>query len=310
MPIDDVTANAQHLLSLLLLHKRHAKQNNGACSGAFCKNCQKPYLPILCELLQQKKPIILILPAFPAKSANRQKTISSAPDLGEVLGLTYLNNLCKQIHTLHPPGVQLIIASDGRVFNDLVMVDNHDVDLYQQGLKDILVQHQLTYLSLFSLDEVYPHTDYFFMRTQLMKSYGESLIAHKKALKVDEIVRYQWNGIHRFILEDQLALKPCHTKNQIRKEAKTIAHHVILRSNAWSRLLASRFPKAIRLSIHPQICGSDKLGIQLLPTAHRWATPWHNVLLKNEGGYQLIPRKEAERLGATFQKDHYILEEK
>jgi pyoverdine/dityrosine biosynthesis protein Dit1 len=68
------------------------------------------------------------------------------------------------------------------------------------------------------------------------------------------------------------------------------------------------FPKAIRLSIHPQPCGSEKLGIQFLPATNCWATPWHNVLLKNKHHWQLIKRIDAEQLGAKLAHDHYVLE--
>ncbi|STX27869.1 pyoverdine biosynthesis protein PvcA [Legionella beliardensis] len=300
---------AKHIIALLLNHKRQVKIYAKDCQGNYCVNCQEPHLFKVIQALKVQQPLILILPAFPAKSANRQKTISAKPDLGEIMGLRNLNELCKEIEQLHPLGVKLIICSDGRVFNDLVLVDDEDVDIYQQGIQAIITHNQLTHLSTFSLDDIYPHQDYERMREQLINQFGESVLSIKKRIQLDEMLLYQFNGIHRFITEDQLYLRTSMSKNQVRKEAKQIAYDVLRRSNAWSNLLAMNFPQAIRLSIHPQPCGSEKLGIQFLPAANCWATPWHNVLLKNRQCWQLVKRIEAERLGATLKQDHYVLED-
>jgi L-tyrosine isonitrile synthase len=308
MLMSQAEITARKILALLLANKRHAKPKMNECHSNFCLSCHLPHLEQVMFAVKTQQPITLILPAFPAKSSNRQKTISAKPDLGEIMGLSNLNTLCGTINELHSPGVTLLICSDGRVFNDLVLVSDENVDLYQQGIKDIIKNRQLTHLNTFSLDEVYNTRDYVRMREQLMNEFGESLDALKRRLHHDEALLYQFNGIHRFVLEDQLFLKLNQSKNQTRKEAKEVAYDVIRRSNAWSRLLENYFPQGVRLSIHPQPCGSEKLGIQFLPATNRWATPWHNVLLKNHQGWQLVKRAEAERIGATFHQDHYVLE--
>lgn len=299
---------AKEIIALLLKQKRQVKSYALNCQGNYCPNCQEPHLAKVFQAIVMEQPITLILPAFPAKSANRQKTISSRPDLGEIMGLKNLNQLCHHIKQLHAPGVQLIICSDGRVFNDLVLVKDTDVDIYQQEIKSIIAKNELTYLSTFSLDDVYTHCSYEMMREKLINEFGEPLPSLKKRVLANEILLYQFNGIHRFIIEDQLYLRQNLSKNQVRKEAKHVAYEVLRRSNAWSHLLANYFPYAVRLSIHPQPCGSEKLGIQFLPANNCWATPWHNVLLKNKNAWQLIKRAEAERLGAKFNHDHYVLE--
>jgi pyoverdine/dityrosine biosynthesis protein Dit1 len=209
---------------------------------------------------------------------------------------------------IYPVGIKLIICSDGRVFNDLVLVSDLHVDVYQKGIQQIIEDYQLTHLSTFSLDEVYPCHNYLVMRELLMIEFGQTLDELKQHIASTPSARYQFNGIHRFIVEDQLALKPGQTKNKTRQDAKQIAYEVIRRSNAWSRLLANYFPQSVRLSIHPQPCGSEKIGIHFLPTSNRWSTPWHNVLLKNAEGWQLIKKQEAEQLGARLNHDHYVLE--
>jgi len=300
--------NTNNIMALLLANARHSEQVSHKHHGLSCPSCQAPHKQKISRAIQTQQPLLLILPAFPAKSANRLKTISAEPDLAEVMALRNLNALCEKIHAHHPYGVKLLICSDGRVFNDLVFVSDEEVSRYQQGIMRIIADESLSYLSTWSLEDEYPGMDEASMRALLMQDCGESYERVQSRLHADESFLYQFNGIHRFMTEDMLFLKPDESKNKVRNDAKKITYEVIRRSNAWSRLLANRFPHGLRLSIHPQPCGSDKLGIQFLSASNRWATPWHNVLLKNQQGWQLMKRSEAERLGAVFQQDHYVLE--
>jgi len=306
----DVSNNtkAQRLIDILMKYHRYSNTAMQRCHNGFCQSCQKQPREMIVQAIKKQQPLTLILPAFPAKSANRQKTLSAKPDLGEKMGLANLNLLCQSLQHHHQPGVRLIICSDGRVFNDLVLVSNADVQTYQQGIQQIINQDSLHFLSLFSLDDVYINDDFATMREKLMQDFAEPLEELKQRIRCQSPSLYLFNGIHRFIVEDQLALKPLQSKNQTRLQAKEVTYEVIRRSNAWSKLLATSFPEALRLSIHPQPCGSDKLGIQFLPAKNGWATPWHNVLLKNRDGWQLMKRLDAERLGARLNDDHYVLE--
>ncbi|WP_058534121.1 isocyanide synthase family protein [Legionella saoudiensis] len=298
----------QQLLSLIMSQRRVSEAAEKTCQGITCNQCSKLPRVKIQQAIRDERMLTLILPAFPAKSANRQKTLSARPDRGEVMGLTQLNQLCHNMQKIHLPGVKLIICSDGRVFNDLVLVSDADVDLYQQGIQNIISEHKLHHLTIFNLDEVYPSHNYKNMRELLLQEFGQSLASLKQRIIEEPHWRYQFNGLHRFISEDQLALKPQQSKNKIRQQAKEITYEVMRRSNAWSALIAQHFSQSIRLSIHPQPCGSEKMGIQFIPSSNRWCTPWHNVLLKDAQGWQLIKREEAERLGARLNEDHYVLE--
>ncbi len=75
---------------------------------------------------------------------------------------------------------------------------------------------------------------------------------------------------------------------------------MIQRSNAWSNLIARRFPDALRLSIHPQPRVSEKIGVSLVRCANPWATPWHSVVLVDRDGYRLVKRSEAEQQDAVL----------
>jgi pyoverdine/dityrosine biosynthesis protein Dit1 len=63
-------------------------------------------------------PVRFCLPAFPCKSPNRSnKVVGSRPDLGEELALAHLNSICENIKNVYEGGAELLITSDGAVYN-------------------------------------------------------------------------------------------------------------------------------------------------------------------------------------------------
>jgi pyoverdine/dityrosine biosynthesis protein Dit1 len=58
------------------------------------------------------------LPAFPFKSANRvYKVLGTLPDKAEELALERLNDMCRRIQEVYPPGARVTIISDGITYN-------------------------------------------------------------------------------------------------------------------------------------------------------------------------------------------------
>jgi pyoverdine/dityrosine biosynthesis protein Dit1 len=120
-----------------------------------------------------------------------------------------------------------------------------------------------------------------------------------------------YRGITRFLLED--ADRPDCKKSRaaLQRECRERAYGVIQRSRAWGSLIAERFTEAVRLSIHPQPCGSDKLGINLLEASDNWITPWHGTAVGVRGRFVLMKRYQAEALGADLvylhgRPSHYV----
>lgn len=247
--------------------------------------------------MEARVPVQIVLPAFPAKSSNREKTMGVLPDLGEVLALQRLDNLCKEIQKAYSPGAEILICSDGRVFNDLVLVSDTAVNAYQKGISKIIADFSLTHLKTFNLDDVFSDHTYSEMRKELMNGYTSHA----------QIERSLFNGIHRFIFEDRLVLAPRESREKTRQEAKEIAYQVVERSQAWGKLVEAHFPDAVRLSIHPQSADSEKIGIRLLPSDNIWRTPWHSVVFVQGEKAVLIPRKEALARSAKvkFLNDEY-----
>lgn len=315
---------AQKILAVLMTFRRISLLDN-ACKASHCKQCALIYLPFIVSRVEQQAPITCVLPAFPAKSPNLEKVLGYLPDQGERLALIFLDELCKKIKTFYAPGMQIILCSDGRVFSDVVgMLDVH-VSAYQEGIEALIRDMSLSHLSTFHLDHCYPLLTFNEKRKALLSHYGKPLDFFKALMtskNTDDLNKKEiqafnqlYRGITRFLFEDSSHLSSIKTRSKRQKEAREKAYEVIRRSDAWSELIDAYFPYTLRLSIHPQVCGSRKLGIRLIDN-ETWMTPWHGVVLENHEGYHLVKRFEAEALGAYLCFDsqgspsHYILSQK
>lgn len=281
---------------------------------AHCNQCVSKIKQKIRPLIDADAPISFILPAFPAKSSSRSKTLSPLPDLGEALALKHLNQFCQHIVDDYSPGANLIICADGHVFNDVVGVTDSHVDSYQRILRQCQMKLNLTYLQFFELSDAYHSNDYQQIRSKLVDEFGQAITLIKKNRRKNKDEHLTFCGIHRFLYEDLQYHFKTLSKNKIKMLAKERAYQTIQRSHAWSECLKHKFPNHLRLSIHPHHCESEKLSIQLLKGQDRWATPWHNVVLKKGNQFSLIHRNEAIRLGAKLTQSktpwerHYALE--
>ena len=253
--------------------------------------------------VEMNKEVLFIIPAFPAKSRNRKKTLSSSPDYGELEALRRLNSMCLKIKDIYDIGAKVLVCSDGRVFSDLVGVTEEDVTLYSRELRQIKENYELDYIDYFNLEDVFTESlNFSQMREQLAAEYGASLESVKERVKTEDDMRNMFNGIHRFVKEDYFEIKKDMTRNQINKMSKEVAYKVILMSNAWSGLVEKKFPEAIRLSIHPQHSSSYKFPVKLLPGGGSWGTPWHRVPVVQGDNVALLKHEEALEKGAMLKK--------
>jgi pyoverdine/dityrosine biosynthesis protein Dit1 len=294
----DLDFLSEQILAIVFRH-RNVAPSSRAPSGFEIAQSNEFHRAKIRHYLERNLPVTLVLPAFPAKSPNPKKTAGSLPDYGEVLALRMLNELCKEIQSAYSPGAEIIICSDGRVFSDLVQVSDDAVNEYGREIKKIIEECHFTHLTTHNLEDVFDDCQGFDeMRDRLVKEYAQSTGEVREKVKVDEAFRQLFNGIHRFLFEDLLVLWPSRSRNQVRLLSKELAYGVVQRSQAWSGLVERNFPKALRLSIHPQAVASPKIGIRLLPGEDLWGTPWHNVALYDGSRYTLMKREKAEALKA------------
>jgi pyoverdine/dityrosine biosynthesis protein Dit1 len=242
----------------------------------------------------------MLLPSFPAKSPNLHKVLGPLPDMAEELALKFLENICDEIKELYPPGARVTICSDGRAFSDLVGVTDEQVTAYGLAVSNLLEQIEARSLELFSMEDLFESGDHAAAREQLCAHYAGSLEAIRERAHTYEHHLALFNGIQRFLFEDRVMIETGKSRTRVRNECKELAYQVIRRSDAWGRLVNECFPTALRLSIHPQVPHSDKIGILLGEANDAWLTPWHGVAVKAGSRFKLMKRQEAEALGARL----------
>ena len=233
--------------------------------------------------------------------------------MGERCALQFLQQLCERIGRIYEPGAHVILASDGRVFSDVVGMRDEDVSAYRDELRAMIAEMGLDRISTFNLEELYEGATFEEMRSSMMAAFGQPLEVFQSAVRraaqdpaasaEDRELNRLYCGITRFLVEDAMFPGQTSSRNAIQKECRVRAYKVIQRSQAWSGLVEHSFPEAVRLSIHPHSCGAEKLGIHFIETAEgdNWMTPWHSVAVEMEKGrFMLSRRTTAEALGARL----------
>lgn len=312
-----VPESASELLTELFRYRR-LDPSVPPCTDPTRSCCVRVQLPKLAPQVKERRPIHLILPAFPAKSPSPRKVLGTLPDLAEQQALCYLQRVCEDLAAAYGGEVRLIICSDGLVFSDVVGVGEAEVMAYGHELRRMIRRNDLKNLSVFNLAEALGGNSYQAMRQRLCNEYGDPLQIVRKRVISDPAMTRMYNGIHRFLVEDLAGVRPEWSRSRLRSVCRDRAYELILRSNAWGRLIAERFPGALRLSIHPQHPHDDKIGIRLADeVSDAWITPWHGVALVDAADsdhQRLVPRHEAERLGGRLvyrdgRPSHYVLDQ-
>ncbi len=303
----DVERRARWVLMRLMHHRRLLP---GVPEGPPGEEALAPHLPLVRAALIENRPLEFVLPAFPAKSPNPLKVLGRLPDMAERVALSSLQALCEEFLHVHPAGVCLHICSDGLFLADVVGVTDEEVRAYGKEIDRIL--EGLPLLRRFDLSQAFGATTPKEARRRLLAGWAETDSELLAQACVSPSLGAQLDGLHRFMFEDGLVLSPEVSRSQVRKHARQEAAEILLRSRAWGRLLATLFPHALRLSIHPQPAVSDKLGIHLLSTQDAWLTPWHGVALLDDDRFRLLKRSEAEAMGALpveidGRPSHYVL---
>lgn len=289
----------QELFNIIANNRKVSVLDHG-CTANFCATCFAIHEAKISYFTSQNLPLHFILPAFPAKSPNSEKVLGALPDLGEEIALMTLENMCKELGTIYPPGASLTICSDGRIFSELVGVTDEQITLYVKKIKELITKLNLQHINIVNLEDLTSGASFDLQRQDLLEKYAEPLEDLQQRRKVNPEFQQLFNGIHRFISEDRKAVASDTTTSQIKKEAKTIALQVIQHSNAWTRFLLYIYPNSIRLSIHPYNSHNDKIGIQLTKATNNWITPWHGVIVLDTAGYTLMKKSEAEQKGARL----------
>jgi pyoverdine/dityrosine biosynthesis protein Dit1 len=279
---------AEEILSLLFAYRRSLADAHEY--RHYCEQCNHPHKEKIESFIASGQPIHMVLPGFPTKSPNLDKVLGVLPDKGEKISLNFLNSLCDSIKQIYPPGAEITICSDGHVFADLIEVSDENVFAYNQKIADIIKQENLINLNTFGLSNVIGDNSFDKQRLILIENYAQSYDEIKLLIKSTPRELALFNGIKKFLLADFIYLEPTMSKTALRKKVHALTYSVIQRSHAWSSVIEEKFPDSVRLSIHPQPCHFNKLGIYLMDTKNNWLTPWHGVAVFKGGKFELMKK--------------------
>lgn len=282
----DHEATARVILGRIFRRRRVHSDVDGPPSEA----AHAVHLPRVLDFLRRQEPIQLVLPAFPAKAPNPDKVLGPRPDAAERLALRGLCALLDEIEQAHPPGAELVICSDGAVFADTVRVSDEDVRRYRTDLEEMLRRMGETRIRMFGLSDAFGARPPDAARALLLDGFAQSVASIRERAQRSEVHRRQLDGIHRFLVEDEVGLRDGRSKSAIRRQTRERAYEVVRRSDAWGGLVAAVFPRGLRLSIHPQPDVSSKIGIHMLATQDAWLTPWHGCAVLRGGQFELSKR--------------------
>ncbi|MCW1248606.1 isocyanide synthase family protein [Acaricomes phytoseiuli] len=297
----DTPALADRILSLFLQHRRapsaEYREDQPEHPEGFPVQRQQ-----IRDWIARSEPVLFVLPGFPCKSPNPAKVLGPLPDAGERESLRFLDELCRQIGEFYPPGAEIVICSDGHIFADVIGVADADIDNYVSCLRRMAEADSLTQLSFFALNELMPDREYDEIRPWVIENFGPDLELLRDKVRSDPDMTSLYRGVVRFMVEDSYDYSG--TKSQLQRECRRRGYAVMQRSQAWGEVVDQRFPGAVRLSIHPQRRGAEKLGIRLLEVSSAWTTPWHAIPLRSSDGmFSLVRREELPPGAVTVSRD-------
>lgn len=238
------------------------------------------------ERVREGKPILFVLPSFPCKSQNRDNTFGKLPDRGEEVALMALHDMCKRMGEIYSCGAKIILASDGRLYADLVGVPDRDVLEYRDYLLGMYgeISGGQDLIEWYSLDEAFPlELSGDAKRDALMEKYPQEADKLMEIVHRDPDYNRLYVGFKNMMISE-LSIDRTRGRRPIEKEASRIARQMLARNFANAALLREQFSGYIRLSIKHHDTHKGIFGVNLLPNHDDVGTPWLNVLVELTGG--------------------------
>ncbi|KKY17697.1 putative pyoverdine dityrosine biosynthesis [Phaeomoniella chlamydospora] len=236
-------------------------------------------------------PVPLVLPAFPWKSVNKQeKVLGALPDLGEVLGLGRLNNLCEDIQQIYPPGARVTITSDGLVYNDLLGISDEEVFNYGAALRRIPGEQGYQNIDFIRIMNLLGLTDQATMtkeeyletvgstRDTLVEKFLDPTFIATDAIEEDRDINLTYCGYLKFLAKD-LRHSPVTAgivgKNEYRRVVKRVAQDMITRGKAFAAAIEYALPDHSALTESHDVVEKDGRPFYFRDRSDLWA--WEGV---------------------------------
>lgn len=240
-------------------------------------------------------PIGFAMLGLPFKSTNhRDKVLGDLPDLGEELTMANFATFNAAIKDVYQPGIEVLVASDGYVFNDLLNAPDKVVEQYKE-----ITEHfgKSGPVKILDLNDFYTGQDLNSKRDRLMQQFGYTWDKMEQEILFNPDVNFLYKGMLIF-MEEELAWKDFPSRNQRAKEAKRLTRQMMLRNEAYNTLVRKELHTHIRLSMHKSVNNGYKYSFKLIPGNNANHSAWHStIVMQQDGEAVTMHKKDAEAAG-------------
>ncbi|KAI0534591.1 Pyoverdine/dityrosine biosynthesis protein-domain-containing protein [Xylaria digitata] len=256
------------------------------------------FLPMVTERVTAGASVRILLPAFPFKENSGNLVLGALPDLGEELALAHLQGLCDNISAIYENSVELLICSDGLVYNDLMGISDEAAWEYGEALRSMaarLETRNIKFIRLWDLLKL-PSCP---LRQESPKNAKAYYLEHAPCIRQELDYRYgdaQFNAsMDAATDKDWVTTHTTYISVLDKKaagSAESIATQMIERGKAYGAALRANFPDYVRLSIHDSL-GRGKLSLALVPNPREKGSvglmPWRSVVaVDSDGSYRTV----------------------
>ncbi|OQD71103.1 hypothetical protein PENPOL_c001G02133 [Penicillium polonicum] len=269
-PLSDIETKVSQIVSLIAAY-RHRSATVPDRFSKFVPTLEKQ----IGDIVSNKEAVRFILPAFPfkapAEGRNKRKTLGRLPDKAEEIALQTLNGFADSIAEIYEGGATVVIVSDASVYGDILNIADSDAFAYHQELQKLAASLGLRHLEFTrpgALAGIVPQ------EAQTLEEYSDFVTKTRNHL--DHSISHVPSA------EDdnrQATSRHYDTALPESNNPTALKNAMLQRGKAYSTLLASAVPSAIRLSIH-ESNNVGKITVDLFPPASNpdFITPWHGAL--------------------------------
>lgn len=272
-------------------------------SAKNAKNVNKDeFIKKLIPLLANRERLLFVLPGCPFKDQNRFRVPyqASNADFGEVSFLIRLHNMIQALYQVHPFGGQVIILSDGRLYQDVFKIPYDDVEEYQWRLKffrnTLNIQGDVSIIDLKEMiaranehgeiEEIVTHIKKILLQKHCDQPYFRSLIQGMKwnlnsNVLLEELTdRDAWmivRGERSDVRDELLDIWDDYEQKALDAAIEYAAINLML---TWTDLIKKFFPEAIRCTVHPK---KDQIALAMnyawngVAWSEKWPTSLKNI---------------------------------
>lgn len=247
------------------------------------------------SFIATSQPIRFAMLGLPFKSINkRDKVLGDMPDLGEELTIKNFETFNNAIKQIYAPGINIRVASDGYMFNDILGVKNETVNIY----KAVTTEYRTnSTVDIIDINDFFTGNDAEANRNKIMQQFGYTWERMEQEILFNPDVQMLYKSMIRF-MEEEIAAKDFASGNQRHKEAKRLTREMMLRNEAYNQLVRKELADHIRLSMHPSVNNGYKYSYKLIPGTNTKHSPWHAAIVMRQN--EAITMHKADAVAAGY----------